>query len=27
MEIASMFGGAERLREAVNQLQMLLYAA
>ncbi len=27
MEIADMFGGAERLREAVNQLQMLLYAA
>lgn len=27
MEIASMFGGAERLREAVNQLQTLLYAA
>jgi type I restriction enzyme R subunit len=27
MEIAGMFGGAERLREAVNQLQTLLYAA
>ena len=26
MEIADMFGGAEQLREAVNQLQMLLYA-
>jgi type I restriction enzyme R subunit len=27
MEIAGMFGGAERLRDAVNQLQTLLYAA
>jgi hypothetical protein len=27
MEIADMFGGPERLRDAVNQLQMLLYAA
>jgi type I restriction enzyme R subunit len=26
MEIADLFGGAERLREAVSQLQMLLYA-
>src|SRR5436305_6404485 len=27
IEIAKMFGGGERLREAVNQLQTLLYAA
>ena len=27
VEIARMFGGAERLKEAVDQLQMLLYAA
>jgi type I restriction enzyme, R subunit len=27
MEIVGFFGGAERLREAVNQLQTLLYAA
>jgi type I restriction enzyme R subunit len=27
MEIASYFGGPERLREAVNQLQTLLYAS
>jgi type I restriction enzyme R subunit len=27
MEIAGLFGGAEQLREAVNQLQTLLYAA
>lgn len=27
MEIAGLFGGAERLRDAVNQLQTLLYAA
>jgi type I restriction enzyme R subunit len=27
MEIADMFGGAERLKDAVNQLQTLLYAA
>lgn len=27
MEIAGLFGGAEKLREAVNQLQTLLYAA
>jgi type I restriction enzyme R subunit len=27
MEIASLFGGADRLREAVSQLQTLLYAA
>jgi len=27
MEIAGLFGGPERLREAVNQLQTLLYAA
>ena len=26
-EIASMFGGVEQLREAVQQLQALLYAA
>jgi type I restriction enzyme R subunit len=27
IEIAKLFGGAEKLREAVNQLQTLLYAA
>jgi type I restriction enzyme R subunit len=27
IEIAKLFGGPERLREAVNQLQALLYAA
>jgi type I restriction enzyme R subunit len=27
MEIASFFGGTEQLKEAVNQLQELLYAA
>jgi type I restriction enzyme R subunit len=27
MEIAGLFGGADRLRDAVNQLQTLLYAA
>ena len=27
IEIATMFGGSERLRDAVNQLQTLLYAA
>jgi type I restriction enzyme R subunit len=27
MEIAGTFGGPDRLREAVNQLQTLLYAA
>ena len=27
VEIAKMFGGGEQLREAVNQLQTLLYAA
>ncbi len=27
IEIASLFGGAAQLREAVNQLQSLLYAA
>ncbi len=27
IEIAGLFGGAERLREAINQLQTLLYAA
>jgi len=26
-EIISIFGGAERLKEAVDQLQVLLYAA
>jgi type I restriction enzyme R subunit len=26
-EIISIFGGAERLKDAVDQLQMLLYAA
>ena len=26
-EIARMFGGADKLREAVNNLQQLLYAA
>jgi type I restriction enzyme R subunit len=27
IEIANLFGGPERLKEAVNQLQTLLYAA
>ena len=27
IEIAKMFGGGDKLREAVNQLQSLLYAA
>ena len=27
LEIASRFGGVEQLREAVNELQTLLYAA
>jgi type I restriction enzyme R subunit len=27
IEIAKMFGGSENLRDAVNQLQTLLYAA
>jgi hypothetical protein len=27
IEIASFFGGPEKLKEAVNQLQTLLYAA
>jgi len=27
IEIAGLFGGAARLREAVNELQNLLYAA
>ncbi len=27
IEIAKLFGGADKLREAVNQLQTLLYAA
>jgi type I restriction enzyme R subunit len=27
MEIARIFGGPDRLRQAVNQLQTLLYAA
>jgi len=27
IEIADLFGGAEKLKEAVNQLQTLLYAA
>ena len=27
LEIANMFGGSEEMREAVNQLQTLLYAA
>jgi len=27
IEIAQLFGGPEKLREAVNQLQALLYAA
>jgi len=27
IEIAKMFGGSEKLRDAVNQLQTLLYAA